>query len=114
VKARAQTRILIENSGRKNLSAFRLILDTIKDAKLVPGQAVQISQNGPYVFVVKPDNTVDMRPVKPGQPQDGDTVVIENGVQANETVVVSGQIALAPGVKVAPQPYKMSVVPAKK
>jgi DNA ligase (NAD+) len=44
----------------------------------------------------------------------GDTVVIENGVQANETVVVSGQIALAPGVKVAPQPYKMSVVPAKK
>jgi multidrug efflux pump subunit AcrA (membrane-fusion protein) len=55
-----------------------------------------------------------MRPVKPGQPQDGDTVVIENGVQANETVVVSGQIALAPGVKVAPQPYKMSVVPAKK
>jgi multidrug efflux system membrane fusion protein len=114
VKARAQT----PNPDRKfwpeEFVRVRLILDTIKDAKLVPSQAVQISQNGPYVFVVKPDNTVDMRPVKPGQPQDGDTVVIESGVQANEIVVVSGQIALAPGVKVAPQPYKVNAAPAKK
>ena len=113
VKARAVT----PNPDRKfwpeEFVRVRLILDTIKDAKLVPSQAVQISQNGPYVFVVKPDNTVDMRPVKPGQPQAGDMVVIEEGVQANETVVVTGQIALAPGVKVAPQPYKPNAVPAK-
>jgi multidrug efflux system membrane fusion protein len=106
VKARAVT----PNPDRKFWPAefvrVRLILDTIKNAKLVPSQAVQISQSGPYIFVVKPDNTVDMRPVKPGQPQDGDTLVIENGVQADESVVVSGQLALAPGVKVAPQPYK--------
>jgi multidrug efflux system membrane fusion protein len=106
VKARAVT----PNHDRKfwpeEFVRVRLILDTIKDAKLVPSQAVQISQNGPYVFVIKADNTVDMRPVKPGQRQDGDTIVIENGVQANETIVVSGQIALAPGVKVAPEPYK--------
>jgi membrane fusion protein, multidrug efflux system len=105
VKARAVT----PNPDRKfwpeEFVRVRLILDTIKEAKLVPTQAVQISQSGPYVFVVKPDNTVDKRPVKPGQPQDEDMVVIEDGVQANETVVVTGQIALAPGVKVAPQPY---------
>lgn len=83
----------------------RFILDTIKDAKLVPSQAVQISQSGPFVFVLKPDNTVDLRSVKPGQRQDGDLTVIENGVEPDETVVVTGQLALAPGAKVDPKPY---------
>lgn len=83
----------------------RFILDIIKDAKLVPSQAVQISQSGPFVFVVKQDNTVDLRPVKPGQRQDGDLTVIENGIESGETVVVTGQLALAPGSKVDPKPY---------
>jgi multidrug efflux system membrane fusion protein len=91
----------------------RLILDTIKDARLVPSQAVQISQSGPFIFVMKPDNTVDLRPVKPGQRQDGDLTVIENGVQPDETVVVTGQLALAPGAKVDPKPYA-SNAPAEK
>src|SRR5207237_3066705 len=73
----------------------RLILDTIKDARLVPSQAVQISQSGPFIFVLKPDNTVDLRPVKPGQRQDGDLMVVESGIQSDETVVVTGQLALA-------------------
>ena len=47
----------------------RLILDTLKNAKLVPSGAVQIGQNGPYVFVVKKDSTLDLRQVKPGQQQ---------------------------------------------
>ena len=83
----------------------RFILDTLKNATLVPAQAVQVSQNGPFVFVVKPDNTVDLRPVKPGQRQEGDLTVVESGVKPDETVVVTGQLALAPGAKVAPQPY---------
>jgi membrane fusion protein, multidrug efflux system len=83
----------------------RFILDMLKNAMLVPSQAVQVSQSGPFVFVVKPDNTVDLRPVKPGQPQEGELTVIESGVQSGETVVVTGQLALAPGAKVAPQPY---------
>ena len=83
----------------------RFILDILKNATLVPSQAVQVSQSGPFVFVVKPDNTVDLRPVKPGQRQDGDLVVIESGVKPDETVVVTGQLALSPGAKVAPQPY---------
>jgi multidrug efflux system membrane fusion protein len=83
----------------------RFILDKIKDANLVPSQTVQVSQSGPFVFVVKPDNTVDLRQVKPGQRQDGDLQVIENGLNAGETVVVTGQLALAPGTKVEPKPY---------
>jgi len=83
----------------------RFILDILKNATLVPSQAVQVSQSGPFVFVVKPDNTVDLRPVKPGQRQEGDLTVIESGVKPDETVVVTGQLALAPGGKVAPQPY---------
>jgi membrane fusion protein, multidrug efflux system len=83
----------------------RFILDTIKDARLVPSQAVQISQSGPFIFVLKPDNTVDLRPVKPGQRQDGDLMVVESGVQPGETVVVTGQLSLAPGTKVDPKPY---------
>ena len=85
----------------------RFILDTLKNATLVPSQAVQVSQSGPFVFVVKPDNSVDLRPVKPGQRQEGDLTVID-GVKPDETVVVTGQLALAPGAKVAPQPYARS------
>lgn len=78
----------------------RLILDVLKDAMLVPSSAVQIGQNGPYVFVVKGDSTLDLRQVKPGQNQE-DRTVISEGVKAGETVVVSGQLQLAPGAKVA-------------
>jgi len=77
----------------------RLILDLIKDAKLVPTSAVQIGQNGPYLFVVKGDSTLDLRQVKPGQVH-GDQTVIVQGVEAGELVVTSGQLQLAPGAKV--------------
>jgi len=43
--------------------------------------------------------------VKPGQRQEGDLTVVESGLKPDETVVVTGQLALAPGAKVAPQPY---------
>ena len=79
----------------------RLILDILKNSKLVPSGAVQIGQNGPYIFVVKSDSTLDLRQVKPGQRQ-GDLTVITEGVNSGETVVVSGQLQLAPGTKVAP------------
>jgi multidrug efflux system membrane fusion protein len=81
----------------------RLILDVLKDSKLVPSTAVQIGQNGPYVFVVKSDATLDLRQVKPGQPQ-GDLMVITDGVQPGEMVVTSGQLQLSPGMKVDPRP----------
>ncbi len=77
----------------------RLILNVLKDATLVPGSAVQIGQNGPFVFVLKDDSTLDLRQVKRGQPH-GDLVVLIEGVKAGETVVTSGQLQLAPGAKV--------------
>jgi multidrug efflux system membrane fusion protein len=77
----------------------RVILDILKDASLVPNGAVQIGQNGPYIFVVKSDSTLDLRQVKPGQKQ-GDLTVITEGVKPGETVVVAGQLQLAPGAKV--------------
>ncbi len=80
----------------------RLVLDVLKDSLLVPSGAVQIGQRGPYVFIVKPDSTLELRQVKQGQAQ-GDFTVITEGVRADETVVVSGQLQLSPGMKVNPK-----------
>src|SRR5881398_1206692 len=112
VKARAVTPNPDRALWPSEFVRVRFILDTIKDARLVPSQAVQISQSGPFVFVMKPDNTVDLRPVKPGQRQDGDLMVVESGIQSDETVVVTGQLALAPGSKVDPKPYGTANPPA--
>jgi membrane fusion protein, multidrug efflux system len=105
VKARGITPNPEKDLWPSEFVRVRFILDMLKDATLVPSQAVQISQNGPFIFVVKPDNTVDLRPVKPGQTQDGDLTVIESGLKPGETVVVTGQLALAPGSKVEPKAY---------
>ena len=99
VKARAITPNRDRVLWPSQFVRVRLVLDVLKDAKLVPSSAVQMGQRGPYVFVVKPDSTLDLRQVKPGQPQ-GDLTVITDGVKAGEVVVVSGQLQLAPGAKV--------------
>src|ERR671934_1164685 len=111
VKARAVTPNPDRALWPSEFVRVRFILDTLKYATLVPSQAVQISQSGPFVFVVKPDNTVELRPVKPGQRQDGDLTVIESGVKPNEAVVVTGQLALGPGTKVEAKPYNTPATP---
>jgi multidrug efflux system membrane fusion protein len=77
----------------------KLVLSTNKGAVLVPNEATQISQKGPFVYVVKPDSTVELRLVTLGQKQ-GDRVVIASGVAAGESVVVTGQLTIGPGAKV--------------
>jgi membrane fusion protein, multidrug efflux system len=77
----------------------RLVLATQKSAVLIPNQATQISQKGPFVYVVKPDSTADLRSVTLGQRQ-GDDVVVAQGVAAGESVIVTGQMTVAPGGKV--------------
>jgi multidrug efflux system membrane fusion protein len=72
-----------------------------KAAVVVPAAAVQASQKGQSVFVVKPDQTVDLRYVKARVLMD--TSIIESGVQAGETVVTDGQLRLVPGTKIAPK-----------
>jgi multidrug efflux system membrane fusion protein len=77
-----------------------LTLSELTNAVVVPSQAVQVGQNNPFIYVVKADQTVETRTVKTGITFDGDTVV-ENGLAAGETVVIDGQLRLAPGMKVA-------------
>ncbi len=76
-----------------------LTLSELTNAVVVPSQAVQTGQNGQFIYIVKPDQTVEERPVKTGIAYDGETVV-ESGLQAGETVVTDGQLRLAPGVLV--------------
>jgi multidrug efflux system membrane fusion protein len=75
-----------------------LSVGEITNAIVVPSQAIQISEEGEFVFIVKPDSTVEKRLVKLGIATDGQTV-IEQGVQAGETVVTDGQLKLVPGGK---------------
>jgi membrane fusion protein, multidrug efflux system len=77
----------------------KLVLSTEKGAVLIPNQAAQISQQGPFVYIVKSDDTAELRPVKLGQRQ-GDQVVVTQGVAANERVVLAGQMLIRPGGKV--------------
>jgi len=78
---------------------IRLVLNTIHSAVLVPASAPQMSANGSFVYVVKPDSTADQRQVTLGQRQ-GDLVVVETGVEAGERVVINGQLGVTPGGKV--------------
>jgi multidrug efflux system membrane fusion protein len=77
----------------------RLILETIPKAVLVPAAAPQDSAKGPFVYVIKQDSTAELRPVKLGQRQ-GDLVVVEQGLQPGERVVMNGQLGVMPGAKV--------------
>ena len=76
-----------------------LTLGVQPDALLVPSQAVQTGQAGQYLLVVKPDQTVESRPVTVGPTVGGQTVV-ETGVAAGEQVVTDGHLRLVPGAKV--------------
>jgi multidrug efflux system membrane fusion protein len=70
-----------------------------QNALVVPNQAIQTGQDSTYVYVVKDDRTVEMRPVTAGLRVDQD-LVIDKGLKAGETVVTEGQLRLAPGSRV--------------
>ena len=74
----------------------RLILYTMKDARLIPANAVQLGQAGSYVFVVHTDNTAEQRNITTGQRQ-GDKVVVLEGLKEGETIVQSGQLMVIAG-----------------
>jgi membrane fusion protein, multidrug efflux system len=74
-------------------------LSSRPNAIVVPAQALQTSQRGQYVYVVKSDNGVEMRPVAVTQQVD-QQAIIAHGVSAGETVVTDGQLKLTPKSKV--------------
>jgi multidrug efflux system membrane fusion protein len=78
---------------------IRLLVDTKRNQVIVPAVAVQSGSQGKYVYVVKTDNTVEVRLVTPGITEGNDTA-IDAGLQANEAVVVDGAEKLQPGSKV--------------
>jgi multidrug efflux system membrane fusion protein len=80
-----------------------LTLSTVPDAVVVPTQAIQTGQQGQYVFVIKPDSTVESRPVVVARTLDSLTVVAK-GLSPGERVVADGQLRLYPGAQVSVQP----------
>jgi membrane fusion protein, multidrug efflux system len=76
-----------------------LRLATQANAIVVPQQAVQSGQEGAFVYVVKPDQAVESRPVTTGPRVDQD-MVIASGLRTGEVVVTEGQLRLAPGMHV--------------
>jgi multidrug efflux system membrane fusion protein len=77
----------------------RLLLNTLHDAIVVPGAAMQQGASGSYVYVVNADSTVSMRGVTPG-PSSGDLVSISKGLRTGERVVVDGADQLRDGAHV--------------
>jgi membrane fusion protein, multidrug efflux system len=81
------------------LISVRLLLDTRHDGLTVPASVVQQGPQGAYAYVVKPDSSVEIRPLKGAQVSDGQAL-IDSGLDANEQVVVDGQYKLQPGTHV--------------
>jgi membrane fusion protein, multidrug efflux system len=77
----------------------RLLLNTRHDGLTVPASVVQQGPQGPYAYVINPDSSVAIRPVKVAQISDGQAL-IDSGLEANEQVVVDGQYKLQPGTHV--------------
>ena len=77
-----------------------LVLHTQPNAVVVPTQAVQNGQEGQFVFVIKPDSTVEARPITVNRTSAGEAVV-DAGLTAGERVVTDGQLRLVPGSKVS-------------
>ncbi|HWA99628.1 MAG TPA: MdtA/MuxA family multidrug efflux RND transporter periplasmic adaptor subunit [Pirellulales bacterium] len=80
----------------------RLLVDTEHDVVLAPASAVQRGPESMFVYVVKPDSTVELRRVEIGATEAGETVIAQ-GLQPGESVVTDGVDKLQPGSKVAPR-----------
>ena len=77
----------------------RLLVDTRRDGLTVPASVVQQGPKGPYAYVIKPDQSVEIRPITVAQVSDGQAL-INSGLTANEQVVVDGQYKLQAGTRV--------------
>lgn len=96
-------RALFENTKRElwpgQFIRTRLILTSLPNAVIVPYTALQLTQSGPVIFVVKSDLTVEQRSVTLGQRED-DKIIILKGIKEGETIVTEGQLNLLDGAKV--------------
>jgi multidrug efflux system membrane fusion protein len=87
-----------------------VMLGMEQDVLVVPQAAVQVGQNNTYVFVVKDDDTVELRPVRLSRNLDGKSV-IASGIEAGERVVTDGQLRLSNGTRVETRPAAVQAKP---
>jgi membrane fusion protein, multidrug efflux system len=80
-----------------------LTLSEQKDALMIPSTAVQVGQDGSFVFVVGADGTAQVRPIVVDRML-GEETVVASGLTDGETVITDGQIRVVPGTKVAAKP----------
>ena len=94
---------LFDNQGRAlwpgEFVTVAVTMENRPNVVVVPSQAVQVGQRGQYVYVVKQDRSVEMRPVRVAEAVNQLTIV-ESGVAPGETVVTDGQLRLTPKSKV--------------
>jgi len=67
----------------------RILVDSLRSAVLVPNEAIQRGAQGPFVYLVKPDKTVELRKVTPG-PSEGGVTAMREGVAAGDALIVDG------------------------
>src|SRR5262249_51465562 len=81
----------------------RLWLGVRRDGVTVPPAAIQRGPQGTFVYVLRPDDTAELRPVSIGVTNDS-RVLVDRGLATGERVVVDGQYKLRPGARTAPRP----------
>lgn len=99
VKLRAQFANEDETLFPNQFVNARLLIDTLKDATVIPTAAVQRGQPGTFVYVIKPDDTVTVRKVTLG-PQDGERIAVTDGLAPGGRVVMDGADKLREGSKI--------------
>jgi multidrug efflux system membrane fusion protein len=67
----------------------RILVDSLRGAVLVPNEAIQRGAQGPFVYLVKPDKTVELRKITPG-PSEGGVTAVREGVAAGDALIVDG------------------------
>ena len=87
----------------------RLLLG-VRHGPVVPESALQSGPNGSYAFIVRPDSTVEIRPVRISASRDGEAL-IERGLTAGDTIVVDGHYKRRPGARIVAS--AMPAVPAR-
>lgn len=90
-----------------------LTLKTQAKALVIPSQAVQNGQQGTFVFVIKDDSTVDVRPITINDTEQQGQVIVQKGLAAGERIVTDGQLRLLPGSKVLIKQAALTLAPPR-
>lgn len=83
--------------------SVRVLQSTQRNAVTIPSVAIQRGPDGLFTYVVKPDNTVDVKPLKVGV-DNGQVAIVDSGLDVGEQVVTAGQYRLQQGTLVKPKP----------